>query len=62
MNKSSPTYGRPKVVEQYSTEKGEDVNHKGICPAALGSKDEQPAAYSPETAVLRADQPRLHGL
>jgi lanthanide-dependent methanol dehydrogenase len=51
MNKSSPTYGRPKVVEQYSTEKA-DVNHKGICPAALGSKDEQPAAYSPETGLF----------
>src|SRR5690242_4005024 len=43
MNKSSPTYGRPKVLSQYSTEKP-DVNVKGICPAALGSKDEQPAA------------------
>ena len=42
MNKSSPTYGRPKVVDQYSTEKGgEDKNTKGICPAALGT--EQPA-------------------
>ncbi len=51
MNKSSPTYGRPKVVEQYSTEKA-DVNHKGICPAALGTKDEQPAAYSPETGLF----------
>jgi len=53
MNKSSPTYGRPKVVDQYSTEKGgEDVNAKGICPAALGSKDEQPAAYSPDTQLF----------
>jgi lanthanide-dependent methanol dehydrogenase len=52
MNKSSPTYGRPLVVPQYSTEhNGEDVNSKGICPAALGSKDEQPAAYSPETGL-----------
>ncbi|HUI97277.1 MAG TPA: lanthanide-dependent methanol dehydrogenase XoxF5 [Xanthobacteraceae bacterium] len=51
MDKNSPTYGRPKVVEQYSTEKA-DVNHKGICPAALGSKDEQPAAYSPETGLF----------
>jgi len=25
------------------------VNTKGICPAALGSKDEQPAAFSPKT-------------
>ena len=53
MNKSSPTYGRPKVVEQYSTDKqGEDVNVKGICPAALGTKDEQPAAYSPDTQLF----------
>jgi lanthanide-dependent methanol dehydrogenase len=53
MNKSSPTYGRPKVVDQYSTDKaGEDVNVKGICPAALGTKDQQPAAYSPETQLF----------
>jgi lanthanide-dependent methanol dehydrogenase len=53
MNKSSPNYGRPAVVAQYSTEhNGEDVNSKGICPAALGSKDEQPAAYSPETGLF----------
>src|SRR5256885_3178780 len=51
MNKSSPTYGRPKVVPEYSTEKS-DVNHKGICPAALGTKDEQPAAYSPDTGLF----------
>jgi len=53
MNKSSPTYGRPKVVDQYSTEhNGEDHNTKGVCPAALGSKDEQPAAYSPDTGLF----------
>jgi lanthanide-dependent methanol dehydrogenase len=53
MNKNSPTYGRPTVLPQYSTEhNGEDVNSKGICPAALGSKDEQPAAYSPETGLF----------
>jgi PQQ-dependent dehydrogenase (methanol/ethanol family) len=53
MNKSSPTYGRPKVVDQYSTEhNGEDHNSKGICPAALGTKDEQPAAYSPQTGLF----------
>jgi len=53
MNKSSPTYGRPTVVDQYSTDKqGEDHNVKGICPAALGSKDEQPAAYSPDTQLF----------
>jgi PQQ-dependent dehydrogenase (methanol/ethanol family) len=53
MNKSSPTYGRPKVVDQYSTEKqGEDVNTKGVCPAALGTKDQQPGAYSPDTQLF----------
>ena len=53
MDKNSPTYGRPAVVPQYSTEhNGEDVNSKNICPAALGSKDEQPAAYSPETGLF----------
>ncbi len=64
MDKSSPDYGRPIRVLAYSTEaSGEDVNTKGICPAALGSKDEQPAAYSPrDRTLLRTDQPRLHGL
>jgi PQQ-dependent dehydrogenase (methanol/ethanol family) len=53
MNKSSATYGRPAVVPQYSTEhNGEDVNSKNICPAALGTKDEQPAAYSPDTQLF----------
>ena len=53
MDKSSPTYGRPRVLDSASTDKaGEDHNVKGICPAALGSKDEQPAAYSPETQLF----------
>ena len=53
MNKSSPTYGRPKVVDAYSTDKqGEDVNAKGICPAALGTKDQQPAAFSPDAGLF----------
>ena len=42
--------GRPQVVDKYSTAHGgPDVNTKGICPAALGSKDEQPAAFDPNT-------------
>jgi alcohol dehydrogenase (cytochrome c) len=53
MDKSSPTYGRPLVVAKYSTEQnGEDVNTKGVCPAALGTKDEQPAAFSPKTGLF----------
>ena len=44
--------GRPQVVAQYSTEhNGEDVNSTGICPAALGSKDQQPASFSPRTGL-----------
>ena len=53
MDKSSKTYGRPLVVSQYSTEQnGEDTNSKGICPAALGTKDQQPSAYSPKTGLF----------
>jgi len=53
MNKNSPDYGRPAVVAKYSTQAGgQDHNTTGICPAALGSKDEQPAAYSPETQLF----------
>jgi lanthanide-dependent methanol dehydrogenase len=53
MDKNSRTYGRPLVDSKYSTEhQGEDVNTKGICPAALGTKDEQPAAFSPTTGLF----------
>ena len=45
--------GRPKVDERYSTfANGEDTNSKGICPAALGSKDQQPASFSPDTGMF----------
>ena len=41
--------GRPQVVAKFSTAKqGPDVNTKGICPAALGSKDQQPASFNPK--------------
>jgi PQQ-dependent dehydrogenase (methanol/ethanol family) len=53
MDKNSETYGRPAVVAEYSTEQnGEDTNSTGICPAALGTKDQQPAAYSPKTNLF----------
>jgi PQQ-dependent dehydrogenase (methanol/ethanol family) len=53
MDKSSPNYGRPEVLPKYSTEHtGEDANTVGVCPAALGTKDEQPAAYSPDTGLF----------
>jgi len=45
--------GRPQVVAKYSTgQNGEDVNTQGVCPAALGTKDQQPAAYSPRTKLF----------
>ena len=47
------TTGRPQTVAKYSTDRnGEDVNTKGVCPAALGSKDQQPSAYSPRTGLF----------
>jgi PQQ-dependent dehydrogenase (methanol/ethanol family) len=45
--------GRPQVVKKYSTaQNGPEVNTKGICPAALGSKDEQPAAFNPKNNLF----------
>jgi PQQ-dependent dehydrogenase (methanol/ethanol family) len=45
--------GRPQVVADYSTDQnGEDFNTEDICPAALGSKDQQPVAYSPRTNLF----------
>jgi len=53
LDPKSARYGRPTVVASKSPFKGgEDVNTKGICPAALGSKDEQPASYSPLTGLF----------
>ncbi|RRH72319.1 methanol/ethanol family PQQ-dependent dehydrogenase [Falsigemmobacter faecalis] len=53
MDKTSDQYGRPQVVAEYSTaQNGEDTNTTGICPAALGSKDQQPAAFSPKTNLF----------
>jgi lanthanide-dependent methanol dehydrogenase len=45
--------GRPELVEQYSPQAGgEDHNTRNICPASVGSKDEQPAAFSPKTGLF----------
>nr|WP_111301352.1 methanol/ethanol family PQQ-dependent dehydrogenase [Paracoccus saliphilus] len=53
MDPNSDQYGRPQVVAEYSTsQNGEDTNTTGICPAALGTKDQQPAAYSPKTGMF----------
>ena len=45
--------GRPQVVSKYSTaQNGPDVDSKGICPAALGSKDQQPASFNPQNGLF----------
>jgi len=45
--------GRPQNVKKYSTAaNGPDVNTKGVCPAALGSKDQQPASFDPNTKLF----------
>ena len=45
--------GRPQVVKKFSpAQAGADVNTKGICPAALGSKDQQPASFDPNTKLF----------
>jgi len=45
--------GRPQTVAKYSTARnGADVNTKGVCPAALGSKDQQPAAFNPKNSMF----------
>src|SRR6266540_4171187 len=42
--------GRPIEVAAMRTKAG--TNSKGVCPAALGTKDQQPAAYSPRTKLF----------
>lgn len=41
-----------RVAAMSTARNGVDVNTLGICPAALGSKDEQPSAYSPRTGLF----------
>jgi len=42
--------GRPIEVAAMRTEAGK--NSQGVCPAALGSKDQQPASFSPRTSLF----------
>jgi PQQ-dependent dehydrogenase (methanol/ethanol family) len=44
--------GAPVRVQKYSTSRGVDNNVEGICPASIGSKDQQPAAFSPRTRLF----------
>jgi PQQ-dependent dehydrogenase (methanol/ethanol family) len=42
--------GRPHVVAEKTPRAG--VNVTGICPAAMGSKDQQPASFDPQTGYF----------
>jgi PQQ-dependent dehydrogenase (methanol/ethanol family) len=44
------TTGRPVTDPKYMTKAG--VNVSGICPAAMGSKDQQPASYDEDTGYF----------
>jgi PQQ-dependent dehydrogenase (methanol/ethanol family) len=45
--------GRPVGVPRYSTQhNGEDVNTTNVCPAALGTKDQQPASFSRKSGLF----------
>lgn len=44
------TTGRPNVVESKKTEQGKTV--KDICPSLEGGKNQQPAAFSPQTGLF----------
>ncbi|WP_082167185.1 methanol/ethanol family PQQ-dependent dehydrogenase [Methylobacterium aquaticum] len=53
LDRASPAYGRPVVDERYAPGvTGEDETVTGICPGALGAKNQQPAAYSPRTGLF----------
>ncbi|VUD69940.1 Methanol dehydrogenase [cytochrome c] subunit 1 [Methylobacterium symbioticum] len=52
-NPASSAYGRPVVEKRYAPEEaGEDETTTGICPGALGAKNQQPAAYAPTTGLF----------
>ncbi len=45
--------GLPDLVDQYGPGvQGADHNTTNVCPAALGSKDEQPASFSPKAGLF----------
>ncbi|GJE41728.1 methanol/ethanol family PQQ-dependent dehydrogenase [Methylobacterium soli] len=50
---AAPDYGRPVIDPRFAPERsGEDETTTGICPGALGAKNQQPAAYSPRTRLF----------
>ena len=52
-DRASKTFGRPRIDKDHAPETtGEDEVMHGICPSALGAKNQQPAAYSPKTHLF----------
>ena len=64
MDKNSKTYGRPLVVSQYSTEQQwPGCQHEGRLPGRARQQGRAAGrVFAGHRPVLRADQPRLHGL
>jgi glucose dehydrogenase len=54
MNKTSPTYGRPKVIPEYSTEK-QDVNHRASARrrSVRKTSSQQPTRRIPACSMCR---------
>jgi alcohol dehydrogenase (cytochrome c) len=63
LDKGSPTYGRPRVVERYSPDKnGEDVNTRDICPSSWGAKKSGAGGlFSSRGCLLHSGGSRVHG-
>ncbi|WP_041367950.1 PQQ-dependent dehydrogenase, methanol/ethanol family [Methylocella silvestris] len=60
LGKSSKAYGRPVLDNAYSTEaNGEETVTHNICPATVGAKNANPAAYSEQTGLFYAPMIRL---
>ena len=64
MDKSSQTYGRPLVVPAMSTEpQRRGRQHQGHLPGGVRIQGRAAGGlFAADRALLRADQPRLHGL
>ena len=63
MDKASPNYGRPIRVEAMSTETKRGRQLQGHLPGGAGLQGRAARGlFAGDRALLRADQPRLHGL
>ncbi|WP_245412059.1 PQQ-dependent dehydrogenase, methanol/ethanol family [Methylocella silvestris] len=60
LDKSSKSYGRPVLDKAFSTEaNGEETVTHNICPATVGAKNANPAAYSGQAGLFYAPMIRL---